>query len=148
MFVYIIVKEVKQMITKITNYLDGEELIKLMSSNLFTLRSSTTLTQNELADIIGIPRTTYAAIENGKRKMTIGIFLNLASLFSKNSQTKTYMKTLGLDEETLDTVFRANELMKASCAQAREKVAAFGGEVTIKNPTDTDPKIKQSFERT
>lgn len=48
--------------------LNDNEYIAIMSDNLAMLRAKAALTQAEIADVIGIPRTTYSAIENKKEK--------------------------------------------------------------------------------
>ena len=76
--------------------LNDNENIVIMSDNLAMLRAKAALTQAEIADAIGIPRTTYSAIENRKRKMTFPIFVSLSKYFLSNEKTKEIMKLLGL----------------------------------------------------
>lgn len=68
--------------------LNDNENIVIMSDNLAMLRAKAALTQAEIADAIGIPRTTYSAIENRKRKMTFPIFVSLSKYFLSNYKPK------------------------------------------------------------
>lgn len=68
--------------------LNDNENIVIMSDNLAMLRAKAALTQAEIADAIGIPRTTYSAIENRKRKMTFPIFVSLSKYFLSNYKSK------------------------------------------------------------
>ena len=61
--------------------LNDNEYIAIMSDNLAMLRAKAALTQAEIADVIGIPRTTYSAIENKKRKITFPVFVSLSKVF-------------------------------------------------------------------
>ena len=57
--------------------LDKVKLIKNMTENLPMLRKRLGLTQEEIADKIGVSRSTVIAIENNKREMTWNTFLSL-----------------------------------------------------------------------
>ena len=58
-----------------------------MTDNLPMLRRCLDLTQEELADKIGVSRSTIISIENRKREMTWNTFLSLMLLFTKNEGT-------------------------------------------------------------
>lgn len=74
--------------------LDKAKLIKNMTDNLPTLRKSIGLTQEEIADKIGISRSTVGAIENKKRDMTWNTFLSLMLLFTKNENSNKLLNVL------------------------------------------------------
>ena len=59
-----------------------EKLIQNMTENLPMLRTRLGLTQEELADKIGVSRSTILSIENKKREMTWNTFLSLILLFT------------------------------------------------------------------
>ena len=111
------------------SFMNGDAIITMMSDNLAMLRAKSTLTQAEIADVIGIPRTTYSAIECGRRKMTFNVFLKLAKFFSENDKTSIILSLLGLDNETLTPILKANSIIENSYKEAQKKIVAFGGTI-------------------
>ena len=53
----------------------------ILAEHLLPLRMKADITQEELAQIIGVSRQTYYAIENQKREMTWNTFLSLILFF-------------------------------------------------------------------
>lgn len=76
--------------------INRDELIKLMSDNLSVLRAKLNLSQEDLADVLGVTRQTISAIENEQRNMSWSIFLSLILIFLKNKETKRLMILLGI----------------------------------------------------
>lgn len=76
--------------------INRDELIKLMSENLSVLRAKLNLSQEDLADVLGVTRQTISAIENDQRNMSWPIFLSLILIFLKNKETKRLMILLGI----------------------------------------------------
>lgn len=74
--------------------LDKDKLIQSMTENLPMLRTRLGLTQEDLADKIGLSRSTVVAIENRKREMTWNTFLSLVLLFIKNETTNKLLTAL------------------------------------------------------
>ena len=74
--------------------LNREKLIYNMTENLPMLRTRLGLTQEELADKIGVSRSTVVSIENKKRDMTWNTFLSLVLLFIKNESTNKLLNVL------------------------------------------------------
>ncbi|MBR5774146.1 MAG: helix-turn-helix transcriptional regulator [Clostridia bacterium] len=74
--------------------LDKEKLIKNMTDNLPMLRTRLGLTQEELAEKIGVSRGTLLLIENKKREMTWNTFLSLVLVFVKNEATDKLLNVL------------------------------------------------------
>ena len=74
--------------------INKEKLIKNMTDNLPMLRRCLDLTQEELADKIGVSRSTIISIENKKREMTWNTFLSLMLLFTKNEGTNKLLNVL------------------------------------------------------
>ncbi len=74
--------------------INKEKLIKNMTDNLPMLRRCLDLTQEELADKIGVSRSTVISIENKKREMTWNTFLSLMLLFTKNEGTNKLLNVL------------------------------------------------------
>ena len=78
------------------NEINKEKLIKNMTDNLPMLRTRLGLTQEELADKIGVSRNTILSIENKKREMTWNTFLSLILLFTKNESTNKLLNVLDI----------------------------------------------------
>ena len=79
--------------------IDKEKLICNMAENLPALRAQLDLTQEELAGIIGVSRSTVLAIENKKREMSWGTFLSLVLLFTKNEDTNKLLNVMEIYTE-------------------------------------------------
>lgn len=68
--------------------------IELLQTNLASLRARIGISQEEIANVIGLTRQTYYAIECGKRKMTWGTFLALLFFFDSVDSTAEMMREL------------------------------------------------------
>ncbi len=82
--------------------LQKNELIAAMTDNLRMLRARLRLTQADLADMIGVGRLTYLAVENRKHKMSWGMFLSLLLVFSKNKETDELLSVTGIYTDELN----------------------------------------------
>lgn len=89
-------------------------LMANMTENLPMLRKRLSLSQAEMGTIIGIGRSSLAAIENGKRRMTWGTFLSLLMVFTQNEETGRLLPAMGIfTEELRETLtVRQSGLMK------------------------------------
>lgn len=76
------------------NQIDKVKLIDNMTDNLPMLRTRLGMTQEELAEIIGVSRSTVLSIENKKRDMTWNTFLSLMYLFTNNQVTDKLLTVL------------------------------------------------------
>lgn len=81
------------------NEFNRQKLIQNMTDNLPMLRTRLNLTQEELADKIGVSRSTILSIENKKREMTWSTFLSLMLLFTKNEATNKLLNILDIYTE-------------------------------------------------
>ena len=81
------------------NELYRQKYIKNMTDNLPMLRTRLGMTQEELADKIGVSRSTVISIENKKRDMTWNTFLSLMLLFTKNEATNILLYVLDIYTE-------------------------------------------------
>ena len=81
-----------------------EELIDKLSEDLLILRTKTSMSQEEIANAIGISRQTYSAIETKKRKMSWNTFLTLILFFDFNEKTKNYVENSGIFPYSLKRV--------------------------------------------
>lgn len=88
------------------NNIDRYQLINNMADNLPMLRKRVGLTQEELAQKIGVSRGTIAAIENKKREMTWNTFLSLMLLFIKNENTNKLLNVLDIYTEDFNSFIR------------------------------------------
>ena len=66
------------------------------------LRTLCNLTQEELANRIGLSRNMLACIETKKKEMSWITFVALALLFLKNENTAPIFKSLNIYDEELD----------------------------------------------
>ena len=80
-------------------------LCKLMASNLSTLREKAKLTQDELADRLGLTRQTISAIENDKRDMQWSTFSVLIMFFASNKEIHQIMIAMGIINSSVEKVF-------------------------------------------
>ncbi len=64
------------------------ELMEKFRVELPVFRAKAKVSQESLADKIGISRQTYSSIETGKREMTWTMFLALWTYFQNNDDTR------------------------------------------------------------
>ena len=79
-----------------------ETMIENMTKNLPTLRAKASLSQAQLAEMIGVSRQTLVAVENRKRKMSWSIFMSCFLVFHKNPETNLLMKVYDIYTDELD----------------------------------------------
>lgn len=87
-----------------------EELIEIMRNELPVLRARLGISQERAAEIIGISRQTYNAIETGKREITWPIFLSMVAFFQNNEQTDQMLKQIDEFEEKMRRVLNSESL--------------------------------------
>ena len=54
-----------------------------MDNNVFRLRKSRKMTQEELARLVGVTRQTIISIESGKYTASLTLAMNIAKVFDK-----------------------------------------------------------------
>ena len=81
--------------------INKDELIKNMTENLPVLRAKLGITQEDLAEKIGISRSTIVSIENRKREMTWNTFLSLILVFTKNEDTNKLLNVMEIYTDEL-----------------------------------------------
>ena len=69
-------------------------LIEALRNDLPVLRARVGLSQEAIADKIGISRQTYSSIETGRREMAWTTFLALVAFFQNNEQTLPMLKQI------------------------------------------------------
>ena len=72
-----------------------EKLITILTNELKMLRSKVEISQQELANRLGVSRQTYGAIESKTQKMTWSNFLALLFLFLSNGDTAKIIDWIG-----------------------------------------------------
>lgn len=86
--------------------------IEILVENLAVLRARIGITQEELANIIGVSRQTYYSLETGKREMTWPVFLALIFVFDSVKETSEMIRELRI--YPIDLVLRFNDELDAS----------------------------------
>lgn len=81
--------------------MNREMLIENMTENLPVLRAKLNMTQEDLANKIGLSRGTIISIENNKRTMTWSTFMSLVLLFSYNERTNKLLEVMDIFTEDL-----------------------------------------------
>ena len=72
-----------------------KKLIGVLTNELKVLRAKTGITQQELADKLGVSRQTYGMIENKTQDMSWSQFLALVFLFRSNTETARLLEWTG-----------------------------------------------------
>ena len=92
--------------------IDKRHYLRVMAENLPVLRAKLSLTQTELADVIGVSRQTIATAETGAREMSWNTFISLLFLFMHNGPTNDLLPILGIYTPEISSLFTATELKK------------------------------------
>ena len=87
-----------------------EKLLENMVKNLLVLRTKLRLKQIEVANMIGVTRQTYMAIETGKRPLPWSTFLALVLIFSKNKETNMMMTMFDIYTDELNEYIKSGKL--------------------------------------
>ena len=80
--------------------------IEILMDNLASLRARIGITQEELANIIGVSRQTYYSFETGKRDMTWTTYLAILFFFESIKETSEMIRELRI--YPIDLVMRFN----------------------------------------
>lgn len=73
-----------------------EILIKKLTENLKQFRAKLNISQEQLANIIGVSRQTINAIESGRRDMNWMMFIIIMLFFLKNEDTRSLLAFMGI----------------------------------------------------
>lgn len=77
-----------------------QQLMEKFRNELPVLRARARVSQEQVAEKIGVSRQTYSSIETGKREMTWTTMLALIAYFQNNEQTKAMIDMIaGFNEE-------------------------------------------------
>jgi len=86
-----------------------KELIDLLTNELKVLRAKLEISQQDLANRIGITRQTYGMIEKKKHHMTWNHFMALIFVFLSNEGSKELLAHVGGYPPDLDKYVRLNK---------------------------------------
>lgn len=70
------------------------ELIELLRNELPVLRAKANVSQEEIANRIGVSRQTFSSLETGKRGMSWTVFLALIAFFQNNDNTRQMLDNI------------------------------------------------------
>lgn len=74
---------------------EQEKFITALTADLAPLRAKISISQGELAALVGVSRQTYCAVENGKKMMSWSTFLSLILFFDYNQATHQMIRDIG-----------------------------------------------------
>lgn len=75
---------------------EKKALMTVMETNLSVLRLKLNLSQEDLANLLGVTRQTVSSFESGQRHMTWSVFLALVLIFFRNEPTKKLLVALNI----------------------------------------------------
>ena len=85
------------------------DLMEQFRNELPLLRARVRVSQEIIAEKIGISRQTYSGIETGKREMTWTTFLALLAFFQNNEQTKPMIDQINGFSDSMTKVMESPE---------------------------------------
>ena len=84
---------------------EKDNFIATLTPNLTVLRIKAEISQEELANLIGVSRQTYSAIERKIRKMAWSTYLSLVLFYDHNQKTHKMIRQLAIFPQELITRF-------------------------------------------
>ena len=88
---------------------EKDEFIAKLTPNLAVLRKQAEISQEELANLIGVSRQTYSAIERKIRRMSWSTYLSLMLFFDHNQKTHNMLRILSLFPKELVSHFNGGK---------------------------------------
>ena len=86
---------------KAANEEERNQYINRLLDELPVLRTMLGISQDELANLLGISRQTYSSMETKRRKMSWPLFLSLILIFDYNEQTHEHIRQSGIFPQRL-----------------------------------------------
>lgn len=84
---------------------EKRRLIAGLAPELATLRTKADISQEALAELIGVSRQTYGAIERGTREMSWGTFLSLVLFYDCNQKTSQMLRSIKTIPQEIYRIF-------------------------------------------
>lgn len=95
---------------------EKEQLIARLTEKLPALRGAAKATQDEIANVIGVSRQTYNAVEMQKRKMTWNTYMSLILFFDYNPNTHYIIRQLDVFPYRLDECWLSGKMVQVNGA--------------------------------
>lgn len=86
---------------------EKDSFIATLTPNLTVLRTKAEISQEELANLIGVSRQTYSAIERKVRRMAWSTYLSLVLFYDHNQKTHKMIRQLSIFPQEL--IIRFND---------------------------------------
>lgn len=80
---------------------EKDSFIATLTPNLIVLRTKAEISQDELANLIGVSRQTYSAIERKVRRMSWSAYLSLVFFYDHNQKTHMMLRQLSIFPQEL-----------------------------------------------
>ncbi len=84
---------------------EKDAFIATLTPNLTVLRTKAEISQEDLANLIGVSRQTYSSLERKVRKMSWSTYLSLVLFYDHNQKTHKMMRQLAIFPQKLITRF-------------------------------------------
>ena len=84
-------------------------IVELLRKELPVLRAKARISQEDIAEKIGISRQTYSSIETGKREMSWTTFLALIAYFQNNESTKKMIGEISGLSEGIEMIMESSD---------------------------------------
>lgn len=121
---------------------EKDSFITAFTPHLIILRTQADVSQEELANLIGVSRQTYSAIERKVRKMSWNTYLSLVLFYDHNQRTHQLMRQLSLFPTEI--ILRFNEGVDFSSFE----FSSFLGEKTQDIIEHLDDRALQTVRQT
>lgn len=115
---------------------EKDKFIATLTPNLTVLRTSAEISQEELANLIGVSRQTYSAIERKVRKMAWSTYLSLVLFYDHNQKTHKMIRQLSIFPKEL--IIRFNDGVDFSDYE----ISSFLGKKSSEIIEDLDEQAK------
>lgn len=91
----------------------------VIARNIKLMREASGFTQDNVADFLGVKRSTYSNYETGDRELPLGLMEKLADLYGCDAYS-LYEEDADVMESMLATAFRVNDLSPEDMKQVAD----------------------------